>query len=198
MILAPTLLVVSILAAPQPAADRLQDFSAKDVRQRTVESRALRGKVVLLGLATDKTSPAVVDWQVKLGYQAATRLGGYGRVAVVSIADVSEFSSWIARPFAKRTLARTDRDALERLHALFAADGADVPPDLDGEVFLVPDWTGEIARSLVPAAERDRPHLFVVDVEGTVRAHFTENGEAERAEAARVVAALLAAGGDRP
>jgi hypothetical protein len=62
------------------------DFSAEDVHHRKLESRGLRGKVVLLGLATDRTSSALVDWQFRLGYEAAVVLGGYERLAVVSIA----------------------------------------------------------------------------------------------------------------
>jgi hypothetical protein len=61
-------------------------------------------------------------------------------------------------------------------------------------VWLIPDWSGAVSRALVAAAERERPHLFLVDPAGAIRGHFTENSEATRREAAAILAALIGTG----
>lgn len=184
------LAVASLLAGAVAAALPVGDFEAEDLQGRIVDSRRLRGKVVLLGLATDETSDEVVDWQVRLGYEAGVVLGGGDRVEVVSIADVSEYL-WIARPFVRGRLSGIDRQARERLLARFAEEETEPPPDLDDRVHLVPDWSGRIARGLAPESERHLPHMFVLDADGEIRGHFTENSEAARGAAVAIVQSLL-------
>jgi len=188
----PLLAAATAVAGASASAARASPvgFSLEDVRGRVVDSRGLAGKVVLLAVATDATTDQVVDWQVRMGYAAAVTLGGDDRIAVVSIADVSDFS-WIARPFARRRLQTIDRTAGERLRERFAADHVAPPADLAERVSLLPDWRGDVARSLVPASERDRPHLFVVGADGEVRGHFTQNTEETRREALRLLAELV-------
>ncbi len=65
------------------------------------------------------------------------------------------------------------------------------PDDILGRINFVPDWSGDIVKSLGLAEKADKNDMFVVDPEGYIVAYFSENSKENKDKTYSIVQNLL-------
>ncbi len=166
------------------------DFKTTDIQKREINTADLRGKILLIGVSVEDTSEHMIEWQTEVGYHTGITMDGYDEIVIISIADVSSFSRFM-RPFARRVLKGTHKKANKRLLERFEENNTEPPEDIQDRVNFIPDWSGDIVKSLGIADKADKRDMFVVDHKGKIVAHFSENTKDNKDKTYSIVQNLL-------
>lgn len=171
-------------------AAKLTDFKTVDLRKKEINTADLRGKILIIGVSTQETSDYMIDWQTEVGYETGIMLDGYDEISIISVADVSSFS-WVMKPFVKKVLNDTNKKANKKLLEQFEEDKTEPPSDIGDRIYFIPDWSGDIVKSLGIENKTDKPHMFIIDTKGNIAGHFSENTKENKDKTYSIVKNLL-------
>ena len=171
-------------------AAKLTDFKTVDLRKREINTADLRGKILIIGVSTQETSDYMIDWQTEVGYETGIMLDGYDEISIISVADVSSFS-WVMKPFVKKVLNDTNKKANKKLLEQFEEDKTEPPSDIGDRIYFIPDWSGDIVKSLGIENKTDKPHMFIIDTNGNIAGYFSENTKENKDKTYSIVKNLL-------
>ena len=171
-------------------AAKLTDFKTVDLRKREINTADLRGKILIIGVSTQETSDYMIDWQTEVGYETGIMLDGYDEISIISVADVSSFS-WVMKPFVKKVLNDTNKKANKKLLEQFEEHKTEPPSDIGDRIYFIPDWSGDIVKSLGIENKTDKPHMFIIDTNGNIAGYFSENTKENKDKTYSIVKNLL-------
>ncbi len=100
-----SILLQNGVSEENPEIKKLIDIKTVDINEKQIDTRALRGKILIIGVSTEDTSDYMIEWQTEIGFHTGIKLGGYHEIAIISIADVSSFSRFM-RPFVRRVSSK--------------------------------------------------------------------------------------------
>ena len=166
------------------------DIQAEDIRGRNVDTSVLRGGIILIGFATQKTSHALIEWQTEVGYDAQVTLKGGKDIFIIVVADASSFPR-IIKPIVKMKLKGTYKRANTRLVERFEEHQTKPPDDVNDIIHFIPDWTGDIVKAFGIAEDMDIPHIFLIGKDGAIVGHFVLPSKATNQRILATVQQLL-------
>lgn len=129
------------------AQDKATDWAASDVKGRSVDVKAYRGKVLLVFIMSDTTK----DLMRPITEDMVLRYGHNPKVAQVSLADFSDAPfTWksaekISGTVTDKTKAAHDR-SVKRIQKILKDNGKPPIPGLDKKIHIVLDWDQKLVK----------------------------------------------------
>jgi hypothetical protein len=147
-------------------------FDVKDISGRIVQGDQLKGWIVVYAFGNEDNAETGVDWLKQVAKTNPTADG----VLFVIIADASKYPK-VMGPFVKKVMKKEYRKEMDRIKAYLDEKNIHPPFNLEDRYLMVADTSGAYFNLFGIGGQKNIPHIFFVDGEHNIRAHFTAGSD---------------------
>ncbi len=160
------------------------DFDFKDVYGRVVKAEDLKNWIVVYGFGNEKNAETAIGWLEELTFSNPNAEG----ILYVSVADASKYQK-IMYPFVKKVAKEEYKKKIGSIKRKFVERGIECKFVPEDRYMLTLDTKADIFELFGIDGHKNVPHIFIVDGNRNVLAHFTEYTEAVPAALSKALAA---------